>query len=419
MLLVDVVVAALGAELVRLEQHLAVAEAGGRHEAVGRELDQQPERVGEVDRVHEAAVLDAAVVDAALVEADDGLVERRLGDRERDVVDGAGVGRGAGRVGRAGLVGEDRDQAPVAGVEVEVALGLAVEVGLLEHERHARGRPPRSRSRSGGRRPTSVMWWTPWVWSFFTSSASVVVVLDELRFVLAALQGAPRHEVDAGLHDEHGAQALADAVGEALVGVGVAGQLDADRQRGVLLDAVRARAHEDVSADVGREGADDFAHGAGEDVDAADDEHVVGAADAADARAGAAARARARLDAHVVAGAEAQERRGAVPEVGEDELAAGAVVEGDRPLRLGVDELGVDEAAGAEVHAVLVLALAPQRDADVADAHGLGDLRAPALLEGGAEGGLAAAGLAGDEDALDAGAREIGSSRSARPRRTA
>ena len=35
------------------------------------------------------------------------------------------------------LVGEDRDQAPVAGVEVEVALGLVVEVGLLEDERHA------------------------------------------------------------------------------------------------------------------------------------------------------------------------------------------------------------------------------------------------------------------------------------------
>src|SRR6185503_14458269 len=101
-----------------------------------------PERVSEVDRVHEAAVLDAAVVDAALIEADDGLVERRLGDREGDVVDGAGVGRGAGGLGRAGLVGEDRDQTPVAGVEVEVALGLAVEVGLLEHEGHAQDALP-------------------------------------------------------------------------------------------------------------------------------------------------------------------------------------------------------------------------------------------------------------------------------------
>ncbi len=88
-------------------------------------------------------------------------------------------------------------------------------------------------------------------------------VLDELRLYSLRLQGAPRHKVDAGLHDERGAQALADAVREALVGVGVVGQLDADRQRRVLLHALRARAHEDASADVGREGADDFAHGAG------------------------------------------------------------------------------------------------------------------------------------------------------------
>ena len=43
----------------------------------------------------------------------------------------------------------------------------------------------------------------------------------------------------------------------------------------------------------GREAADHLADRGGEDVDAADDQHVVGAADAADARAGAAARARA------------------------------------------------------------------------------------------------------------------------------
>ena len=49
--------------------------------------------------------------------------------------------------------------------------------------------------------------------------------------------------------------------------------------------------------------------------------------------------------------------------------------------RLGIDQLGVDEAARAEVHAVLLLALAPERRADVADAHRLGHARAPALLE--------------------------------------
>ena len=38
--------------------------------------------------------------------------------------------------GVALLVGEDRDQAAVARIEVEVALRLVVEVRLLEHERH-------------------------------------------------------------------------------------------------------------------------------------------------------------------------------------------------------------------------------------------------------------------------------------------
>src|SRR5881227_3393256 len=49
----------------------------------------------------------------------------------------ARVSRGPLPVAGALLVGEDRDQAAVAGVEVEVALARVVEVGLLEHERHA------------------------------------------------------------------------------------------------------------------------------------------------------------------------------------------------------------------------------------------------------------------------------------------
>ena len=72
-----------------------------------------------------------------------------------------------------------------------------------------------------------------------------------------------------------------------------------------------------------------------------------------------------------------------------------------------VDQLRVDEAARAQVHAVLLLALAPERDADVADAHRLGHARAPALLELRAERRLAAAGLARDEHALDARAAQV------------
>ena len=110
---------------------------------------------------------------------------------------------------------------------------------------------------------------------------------------------------------------------------------------------------------------------------------------------------------NVVARAKAQQRRRAMPQMRQDELARGAVVERDRGARVGVDQLGVDEAARAQVHAVLLLALAPERHADVADAHRLGDLRAPPRFELRAERRLAAAGLAGHEHALDARLREL------------
>ena len=61
-----------------------------------------------------------------------------------------------------------------------------------------------------------------------------------------------------------------------------------DRERRILLHARSPWTDGDVAADLRREGADDLADGRREDVDAADDEHVVGAPDAADPRAGAA-----------------------------------------------------------------------------------------------------------------------------------
>src|SRR6476661_2583009 len=131
--------------------------------------------------------------------------------------------------------------------------------------------------------PTIVMWCTPWVWSLRMSLS----VLDELRLVITALQAAPRHEVDAGLHDQHAAQALADRLGQRVVGGRVGRELDAHGQRRVLLDAVRGRPNEHVPADARGERADDLADGRWEDVDAAHDQHVVGAAEAADARSGA------------------------------------------------------------------------------------------------------------------------------------
>jgi hypothetical protein len=107
------------------------------------------------------------VPDPTLVQSLDRLPEGRLRERERDVVDAADVRRSSGRVGLALLVGEDGDEAPVSRIEVEMALGLVVEVGLLEDE----GLPstPSQKSMDVCRlAPTSVMWWTPWLWSFRT-----------------------------------------------------------------------------------------------------------------------------------------------------------------------------------------------------------------------------------------------------------
>ena len=102
----------------------------------------------------------------------------------------------------------------------------------------------------------------------------------------------------------------------------------------------------------------------------------------------------------MVARPKPEQRRGAVAKMGEDELARGAVRELDRGARVGVDQLRVHEAAGAEVHAVLLLALTPERRTDVADAHRLRHARAPSLLEPRAECGLPSAGLSGDEHPL-------------------
>src|SRR5262249_42042729 len=128
--------------------------------------------------------------------------------------------------------------------------------------------------------PTIVMWWTPWLWSFCTDCPFGLELLDEFRLVLTALQAPPRHELDAGLDHERVAKSFADRLGEGGVRGRPLGELDAHRQRGVLLDARRLRPDEDVPADIRGESADDLADGGREHVDAADDQHVVGAPDA-------------------------------------------------------------------------------------------------------------------------------------------
>ena len=136
--LIGDVVGALGdANIVRLAQHVGVGGALRRLELVAGKLQQLAQRIAEVDRVHEAAVDLAGVAEAQLLEPRLGL--RVGGARHREgqmmqVADAHRVGPGIG-LGR--LSGEDGDQPAVAGVEVEmVGLGI-VEVGLLEHQRHA------------------------------------------------------------------------------------------------------------------------------------------------------------------------------------------------------------------------------------------------------------------------------------------
>ena len=84
---------------------------------------------------------------------------------------------------------------------------------------------------------------------------------------------------------------------------------------------------------------------------AADDQQVVGAADAAHPHARAPARARPRRDHDAVAAAEAHDRHRLAAQRGVDELALGAVLPRERRVAGRVDQLGVDEVAAAEVHA--------------------------------------------------------------------
>ncbi len=231
--------------------------------------------------------------------------------------------------------------------------------------------------------------------------------LDELGLVLAAPQASPGDELHSRSHDEHLAQPLADRVRERAVVRDPSRELDAHGKRRLLLHPGRLGLDEDVTADVRRKRAHDLPDRRGEDVHSPDDEHVVRSPDATHPWCGPAARAGARPHLHVIAGAKPQERRSAMLEMRQDELAGGAVLHRERVPGLGIDQLGVDEAARAEMHSVLLLALPEERDADVADAHRLEDPRAPALLELGAKRRLAAPGLARHEDALDTGLAQV------------
>src|SRR4051794_20208266 len=87
--------------------------------------------------------------------------------------------------------------------------------------------------------PTIVMWWTPWLCSFRIDPP--VSVLYELRFVLAALQRPPRHQLDPRLDQKRASQTVADLVGEGTGSAQVGRELDGHRQRRVLPHLRRLR----------------------------------------------------------------------------------------------------------------------------------------------------------------------------------
>src|SRR6202042_126295 len=129
-------VAARDAQIVRGEQHVRVRVAGRRLEFVTGELDQEPERILEIDRIHEQPIANSRL-DAARLEPPNGLRPDGARDVERDMMHAAYVGRRAAMHRLAVLSREHGDEPAVAGIEIDMALVRIVEIGLLENERHA------------------------------------------------------------------------------------------------------------------------------------------------------------------------------------------------------------------------------------------------------------------------------------------
>jgi hypothetical protein len=142
-------------------------------------------------------------------------------------------------------------------------------------------------------------------------------------------------------------------------------------------------------------------------VDRLDAQHVVDAAFDADPRARAPAGARRRPHAPEVARAVAQQRRGLAAQVRPHELTVGVVLERDRCLRAGFDELEHGVARDRQVQAGARLALAGHRRPDVAHPEAVGDGGAPGRLDLRAHGAEARAGLAGGHDVAQAERRRV------------
>ena len=135
--------------------------------------------------------------------------------------------------------------------------------------------------------PTIVMWWTPWLWSFCIGAspsarrASTCTRCAAGSPTARARRGSGRRaRCAAGRGSRRRAPGPRSAprASSTLTGSG-----------GSCLTPGRLRRTRMWPLTAGANAAHDLADGRGEDVDAAHDQHVVGAADAAHARAGAAA----------------------------------------------------------------------------------------------------------------------------------
>ena len=116
--------------------------AGGL-EFVAGQLEPLPQRVAEIDRVHKTTIDLARMFDAALVEPF-GYLRKAARETLKAIwwtlpmPSGLGVGSTS-----RGLIGEDGDQAAIAGIEVQVALVGIIQVRLLEDKGHTQDAFPK------------------------------------------------------------------------------------------------------------------------------------------------------------------------------------------------------------------------------------------------------------------------------------
>ena len=196
----------------------------------------------------------------------------------------ARLGRRAPRMRLAVLAGEDRDQPAVAGIEIDVALERVVEIGLLEDEGHAeQALPEVDRGLAVRADQRDVMQALGLKLFHRRSFHGFSTAWTCTRCAASCPAGV---SVDFGRHDELVAQPRANALGESPRSPRRARSRPRSAAAGPAARP-RARPDQQHAGDVGREFVDDLAHRRGKHVDAAHDQHVVGAPDAAHARRGA------------------------------------------------------------------------------------------------------------------------------------